>query len=193
MPTAHAATHYAAPTRLTPTEAADTAKRGRKLLRRGELTHSQIVLLDCLLWCCRRPDTGAIVVSYTALQRLAHMARETVARGLRALERVGLLTRTKRRLRLAWHQGGVRVRQLTNAYRLHPPAASHCEFGSATVNQGTMEFLACNVAEEVADTARATLAAIAERRRPAVQARLLRGNSSGTASVFLDTPRRASR
>ncbi len=49
--------------RLTLSEAAAIAKRGRKLLRRGELTHRELCLLDCLLWSCRRPDTGAIVAS----------------------------------------------------------------------------------------------------------------------------------
>ena len=179
MPTVHAAT-YAAPTRrLTPAEAAAIAKRGRKLLRCGELTHRELCLLDCLLWSCRHPDSGAIVASYTALQRLAHQARETVARGLRALERVGLLSRTKRRIRLAWHQGGVRVRQLTNAYRLHPPAASsegrHCEFGAATVNNGPIELVHYSAGIEGAEAARTALAAIAERRRPAVESKLLRG------------------
>ena len=180
MPTA-AHPLQAAPThRLTLNEAAWTARRGRKLLRRGELTHSQLVLLDCLLWTCRRPDTGVVVVSYTALQKLAHMARETVARGLRALERVGLLSRTRRRLRVAWHQGGVRVRQLANAYRLHPPRGGeparhgrHCEFGRATVQSESLEFVGCDGGFEAARAARAALAAVTERRRPAVEGKLL--------------------
>ena len=161
--------------RLTPSETAGIAKRGRKLLRRGTLTHYQLVLLDCFLWCCRQPGSGAIVVSYTALQRLAHMARETVARGIQALERAGLLSRVKRRVRIAWHQGGVRVRQLVNAYLLHPPAANHCEFDRATVNQeSSIEYTLTDVAIEASAAARAALAAIAERRRPFLEARLLR-------------------
>ena len=178
MPTVHAASYATPARRLTPIEAAAIAKRGRKLLRRGEVTHRELALLDCLLWSCRDPSSGAIVASYTALQRLAHMARETVARGLRTLERVGLLSRTKRRVRLAWHQGGVRVRQIANAYRLHPPAANHCEFGPATVNQRTIELVICNAGIEAAGAARAALAAVAERRREAVEARLLRGKGA---------------
>jgi hypothetical protein len=118
--------------RLTPAECSAIAKRGRKLLRRGLLTHRQIVLLDCLLWSCRSPATGAMVVSYTALQRLAHMARETIAKGLRRLEDLGLLSRIKRRVRESWHQGGTRTRQATNAYILHPP---HSESSNATVDR----------------------------------------------------------
>ena len=120
--------------RLTPAECGAIAKRGRKLLRRGLLTYRQLVLLDALLWSCRSPATGALVVSYTALQRLAHMARETVASGLHRLEQLGLLSRIKRRIREAWHNGGVRTRQATSAYLLHPPI-SHSEFSAATVNQ----------------------------------------------------------
>ena len=181
MPTARPA--YATPIhcvpihRLTLNQAAAIAKRGRKLLRRGELTHREWCLLDCLLWTCRRPDSGAIVSSYTALQKLAHQARETVARGLRTLERVGLLSRTKRRLRVAWHQGGVRVRQLTNSYRLHPPSgvehANHCEFDHATVQSDSLEYVHCDAGIESAKAARAALVAVAERRRPAVESKLL--------------------
>jgi len=77
--------------RLSPTQAGAIARRARRLLRRGLITHRQLALLDCLLWSCRRPDTGAIVVSYTALQRLARVARATVAAGLRRLEELGLI------------------------------------------------------------------------------------------------------
>ena len=180
MPSA-LSTLYATPIhRLTLNQAAAIAKRGRKLLRRGELTHREWCLLDCLLWTCRRPDTGAIVSSYTALQKLAHQARETVARGLRTLERVGLLSRTRRRLRVAWHQGGVRVRQLTNAYRLHPPSGvehvnhgHHCEFDRATVQSDSLEYVHSDAGIEAAKAARAALAAVTERRRPAVESKLL--------------------
>lgn len=158
--------------RLSPSEAGAIAKRGRKLLRRGLLTHRQHVLLDCLLWSCRCPRTGAIVVSYTALQRLAHMARETVAEGLRRLEGVGLLSRIKRRVRLSWANGGQASRQATNAYVLHPPTAD-TEFAPPTVIQ-RIEILQLELAaSRTAMTAQAALAAIRERRRPLLEGRLL--------------------
>jgi hypothetical protein len=119
--------------RLTPAECGAIAKRGRKLLRRGLLTHRQLVLLDALVWSCRSPATGALVVSYSVLQRLTHMARETVARGLHRLEELGLLSRIKRRIRESWHNGGTRTRQAMNAYLLHPPA-DHSESSGATVD-----------------------------------------------------------
>ncbi|MBV8614933.1 MAG: hypothetical protein JOY66_14380 [Acetobacteraceae bacterium] len=118
--------------RLSPTQAGAIAKRARKLLRRGLITHRQLALLDCLLWSCRRPDTGAIVVSYTALQRLAHVARATVAAGLRRLEELGLLSRVKRRVRVLWANGGQQSRQAASAYVLHAPDP-HSEFSARTV------------------------------------------------------------
>ena len=118
--------------RLSPTQAGAIAKRARKLLRRGLITHRQLALLDCLLWSCRRPDTGAIVVSYSALQRLAHIARATVAAGLRRLEELGLLSRIKRRVRMLWAHGGQQSRQAASAYVLHAPAGD-CEFSAQTV------------------------------------------------------------
>lgn len=157
---------------LSPAEAGDVAKRARKLLRRGLLTHRQLALLDCLLWSCRCPRTGAIVVSYTALQRLAHMARETIAEGLRRLEAVRLLSRVKRRVRLSWANGGQASRQATNAYVLHPPAA-HTEFAPATVIQRIEILQMDQAAPRAVMTAQAALAAIRERRRAVVEGRLL--------------------
>jgi len=121
--------------RLSPTQAGALARRARRLLRRGLLTHRQLALLDCLLWSCRRPDTGAVVVSYTRLQRLARVARATVAAGLRRLEELGLLSRVKRRVRVLWANGGQRSRQAASAYVLHVPDA-HSEFSARTVIQG---------------------------------------------------------
>jgi hypothetical protein len=118
--------------RLSPAQAGAVAKRARKLLRRGLITHRQLALLDCLLWSCRRPDTGAIVVSYSALQRLAHVARATVAAGLRRLEELGLLSRVKRRVRVLWANGGQQSRQAASAYVLHVPDP-HSEFSARTV------------------------------------------------------------
>jgi hypothetical protein len=106
--------------RLTLAEAISIAKRGRRLLRTGRITAKTYVVLDCLLWSCRNPVTGTIVVSYRGLMRLCHCARETVAGALAVLERLGLVGRIKRRIKVAWHNGGSASRQLSNAYTLHP-------------------------------------------------------------------------
>lgn len=123
--------------RLTPSDAAAIAKRARALLRAGRITHRQLALVDCLLWSCRSPVTGAISASYTALQRLVHVSRGTIAAALRTLQELGVLTRIKRRVRVVWHQGGTATRQATSGYVLHPPAA-HTESAGRTVIQ-TME------------------------------------------------------
>jgi hypothetical protein len=120
--------------RLTSSQAISIAKRGRKLLRAGRITHRQFVILDCLLWACRNPVTGAIMVSYTALCRLCHVSRETIAGALRVLGELGVLTKIKLRVRVLWG-GSVASRQATNAYILH----QRTEFGGATVIQTTIE------------------------------------------------------
>jgi len=150
--------HYHACTTCPPpdTGRGEIAKRGRKLLRAGKITHRELVILDCLLWSCRDPLTGAIVVSYTALCRLAHVGRETVAGAVARLQRLGVLTRIKRRVRVLWHQGGQQSRQAANAYVLHPP---HSEFAGRTVVQSDREIY--HVIEAPAAAVRAAQEALA--------------------------------
>ena len=106
--------------RLTPADAGAIAKRARKLLRKGRLSAKQYVLLDCLLWSCRKNGAAAATVSYSALQKLAHMARDTIATGLRKLADMGLLQAIKRRVRVAWG-GSTASRQGTSTYVLIAP------------------------------------------------------------------------
>jgi hypothetical protein len=161
--------------KLTPADAGAIAARARKLLRRGLITHCQHVLIDTLLWSCRTAGTTAASASYGTLQRLAHMARATIAVGLTALERLGLLQRVKRRVLVVWHNGGRAWRQLPNEYRFTRPA--DCEF-SARTDSKTPDITI--LARPAADAAKASeaLAAVRERRRSAVEARLL-GKRSG--------------
>ena len=155
--------------KLTPAEAAAIAKRGRKRMRAGRITHCQWAVLDCLLWSCRSPATGAIVVSFSGLQKLAHVSRATVSSAIQALEKLKVLRRIKRRVRCLWHQGGQQSRQATNAYVLHPP--SHSEFNSRTVYQSDRIDLLYIQQQTPADGA-AAAAALAQRRK-VVQERLL--------------------
>jgi DNA-binding Lrp family transcriptional regulator len=148
--------------KLTPAEAAAIAKRGRKLMRAGRVTHCQWAVLDCLLWSCRSPTTGAIVVSFSGLQRLANVSRATVSSAIQALEKLKVLRRIKRRVRCLWHQGGQQSRQATNAYVLHP--LRHSEFNSRTVYQSDKVELLYVQQQTPADAA-ATAAALAQRRK----------------------------
>jgi hypothetical protein len=70
--------------KLTPADAAAIAKRDRKLMRAGRITHNQWAVLDCILWSCRNLTTGAIVVSFSGLQKLANVGRATVAGAVRS-------------------------------------------------------------------------------------------------------------
>jgi hypothetical protein len=161
---------------LDPARAGRLAKRARDLLRAGAITHRELALLDCLLWSCRRPGQDLAVASYSALQRLAHVARGTVAAALAKLEGLGLIGRIKRRVRLAWHQGGQRTVQATSCYRLQAPdPAAHSESSQRTVNQ-VMEIT--YRASGDADAARKALAAVREQRRPVLD-RLLRRSKGG--------------
>jgi hypothetical protein len=110
-------------TRLTIKDAVAIARRGKKLLRQGKITAKTYVVLDCLLWSCRDPHSGTIRVSYTALMRLCHAARDTIARALATLQRLGVLSRIKSRVRIAWLSGVTASRQAVNRYVLHAASA----------------------------------------------------------------------
>lgn len=115
---------------LTPADAAAISRRARRLLRAGRLTHRQAVLLDTVLWSCRPHGSGTACAAYSVLERLAHMARATIAEGLRVLERLGLIRRIKRRVLVLWHNGGRAWRQLPSEYVF--PVATDCEFSGRT-------------------------------------------------------------
>lgn len=110
---------------MTPTQAASTAKHGRRLMRRGDITPRDFGLLDCLLWSCRQPGTRFARVTYDRLQMLARLGREGIAAGLRRLEAAKLLTRHRQR-------SGARV--AANVYELHaaPDRPDSSEFGQPT-------------------------------------------------------------
>ena len=119
--------------KLTPAEAGAIATRARKLLRLRLMTHTQFALLDALLWSCRTTGRATAQVSYGQLQTAARMARATVAASLAALERLGLLQRTKHRV-LAIGANGQRIwRQLVSSYRLL--TAKSVEFSRRTDSQ----------------------------------------------------------
>ena len=75
---------------FSPTDAGDLIRRARKCLRKGLMTHRELVLFDCLVWLVRKPGAGEAIASYSTLRRLAHVSRETIAKGLRRLGQLGL-------------------------------------------------------------------------------------------------------
>lgn len=150
--------------RLTPTETGMVMKRARKLGRQGVLTPYDHRLLDTLLFQCGQPLSGAVVVSYTALNRITGMCRATLVKGVKRLTECGILQKVKRRLRMAWHQGGTVSLQAPNAYLFNVPAVTNTESTPQPVNQ-TLDILYIpqEVSGEVA-AARAALALVNERR-----------------------------
>jgi hypothetical protein len=107
------------------------AKRARQLVQDGQITHHQLALLEVLLWRCRRHGQAAACASYSALQRLGHMARETVWAGLARLEELGIVQRIKRRVRVPW-LGRNASRQATNCYIFRAPETG---FAGRTVHR----------------------------------------------------------
>ncbi len=149
--------------KLTPAQVGAVMKRARKLGRRDVLTPYDHRLLDALLFQCRSLSTGAVVVSYSALQRITGMARATIAKGIARLTSCGLLGKIKRRLRVSWHQGGTASLQATNAYRFNLPAAD-TEFAPQTVDQKLEFSFSCQSVSAEAQEARASLGAVRVRR-----------------------------
>jgi DNA-binding Lrp family transcriptional regulator len=139
------------------------AGQGRRLLRAGLITHRELALLEALLWSCRPHGHATARASYTRLADFAHMARSTVAEGLRQLEAFGLIKRTKTRLRVAWGLG-VASRQGVSLYRLIEPPAT--EFSGRPVNQAS-SFLSLDASVSAeAEEARKALERIREARMP---------------------------
>ena len=149
---------------LSAAEAGLLAHRGRKLLRLGRVTHHQLALLDALLWSCRRAGKATVRVSYSQIQAAAHLARSTVAAGLRALEALGLLQRQRHRLLVVGQNGGRVWKQLPSTYRLLECADSR-EFAARTDSQSPdIILLGSTTMNRAVEDAQRALKALAETR-----------------------------
>jgi DNA-binding Lrp family transcriptional regulator len=122
---------------LSAAQAGRIAAHGRRLLRQGDITHREQSLLEVLLWQCR--------ASYTRLSDLARVSRDTVARGIRKLEDLGVIRKTKTWLRVRWMLGVAR-RQGVNLYELIEPAVT--ESDNQTVNKALRILVACEPTKE---------------------------------------------
>jgi hypothetical protein len=117
---------------LSPVQAAAIARHARQLHRSGAVSHAQWCIFDCLLWTARKPGSAVTTISYSTIQRLARVARGTVAAALEVFERLGLVRRLKRRGRFTWG-GSVASRQLMNAYVFQPAATESADRGEKRV------------------------------------------------------------
>jgi hypothetical protein len=148
---------------MQPKDAIQIAKRARKLLRAGKITHRQLAIVDALLWCCRSPSSGGITISYSGLMRLCHVARGTVAEALRVLEGlVGVLSRVRRRVRVSW-----RSLQDISRYVLHVPCAQSSA-AERSFNNDSIE-----VSVRASGTAVMVATAALRQRQKVIQERLL--------------------
>ena len=149
---------------LSGREAGAIATRVRLLRRQRLLTAHQAALADVMLWSARRPGSGLLTASLAVLARLAGQARSTVAEGIDALERIGILTRIRRRIRIAWIAGATASRQVANSYVLKAP-----DTGSAG-RSASKQPLIISVVEAPITALRAAQEALKEvaRRRTAV-------------------------
>jgi hypothetical protein len=144
---------------FSPKQAADIAWQARKLLRLGLLTHHAWVVLDAILFGARPKGQDTAIVSYTEIQRLAHVSRQTASDAVADLARLGLLKITKRRILVLWNNGGRAWRQLKNAYVF---SAIRCESTGRT-EKTQLRILYLNDAP--IESQRAAQAALDARRR----------------------------
>jgi hypothetical protein len=157
---------------LSGPQAGQIALRGRQLLRRRLLTPHQYALLDTVLWAARRSSSATLIASLKVLARLAGQARSTVAEGIGVLERLGLLQRIRRRVRVAWIGGGQASRQVANTYRLIAPDT---ESAARPAREQTSII---SIVETPSGAVKAAREALAERRRAMEERLLARGGAA---------------
>ena len=153
---------YAHPGFMSPSQAAHIAKRARKLLRSGELTHHQIAVLDSLLWDLRKHGSDKVTATYRGLQKMARVCRQTVAEAIAAFVRLGLLRKFKMKVLVLWANGGRKWQQQPNSYQFCCESTERTEYPKDRI-------LILNSADDAdAKAAQQGLAAIAARRAAAL-------------------------
>ena len=153
---------------LSAYEAGQLARQARQLLRRHLITPHQWALLDAMLWTARKPGSATFIAPMSMLARLVGIARCTVVEGIAALERLGLIQRIRRRVRMAWIGGAQASRQIANAYRLLVPITE-----AARPPAREEPVLILSVMEAPTGAIRAAQAALEARRR-AIEVRMRR-------------------
>jgi len=113
---------------LSPTQAAHISSRGRKLQRTGQLTPHTALVLENLLWSARERGSDRVIASYSWIQKLANVCRQTVANAIEALVRLGLLRKVKHKTLALWANGGRQWRQRPNEYVFCCESARQTEY-----------------------------------------------------------------
>lgn len=99
----------------------DTFAGRKKGARRGALTLADYNILKFMIWECWDKRTGKLDPAYSQIQKGTGHARQTIARALDRLERLGFIDRMRRSRRVQLDDGTIEVRQTNNAYRVHLP------------------------------------------------------------------------
>lgn len=104
---------------------AEARRTGRELTAFEHLciavTSGTLHVLNALLWL-EKQFKGRLYPSYEKIAQQAGVSRPTVHRALKALEKVGLLSRMRRYIQTVDETIGARSEQTSNAYRLELPA-----------------------------------------------------------------------
>lgn len=108
---------------MTPHAAQRTAQHARRLLTAHILTPYDYAVLDALLWRCRRPGRADLIVTYTAVARLAGVCRDCAIEAIRKLTQIGLIAKIKRRVLVRWgpDRSLLASRQAANCYVFRAP------------------------------------------------------------------------
>jgi hypothetical protein len=104
---------------MTPDAARRMAAHGRRLLTARILSPTEYACLDAMLWRLRRPGRADLTADYRSIARLCGIAVSTAVLAVRKLVDIGLIAKTRRRVRVVWGRGGACVasRVIANAYR----------------------------------------------------------------------------
>lgn len=144
---------------LTAQQVGVLMKRARKLRNNQRITAYDFGVFDALMFQCRNPRSGTVEVSYSALQRITGFARSTITQAITRLGECSLVVKIKRRLRMAWHQGGTTSRQATNCYQFDRALPSNdTEFAGRPVHKGLEISYISKEVNVNAEAARAVLA-----------------------------------
>lgn len=120
---------------MNPEQVGAVMRFAGRALEVGTMTAKAHALLHAMIFRCRAPGCALLSASYPKLMKMAHSARDTVAKCLAQLEQLGVLRRTKTRVRVAW-LGGTASRQGTNTYEILVP---HTASGSQTAFRGLVQ------------------------------------------------------
>jgi hypothetical protein len=124
---------------MSPDAARRTAQHCRRLLTAHIITPHDFAVADAALWRLRRHGRADWCADYASIARLAGVARSTAFNSMQKLMQLGIVTKTRRRLRVAWGRAGACV-----ASRAMPNGWKFCtESAARTPDKGEARIISC--------------------------------------------------